>query len=131
MDVFNKWRAKMKAWGAVNELTGYATTVFAETRGKAKSAMLNSPIFEGDWDYTEIRVYREPQLDDEYRGHVEMDWCDDKDRLALVKLTGIYCHDDCFDLDECERCVAKAYCDRYEECIDEDFCSYGERKDDE
>ena len=108
----------MKAWGAYNEFTGYATTVFAETRGKAKSALMYSWIFEG-WDYTEIRVYRQPQLDAEYRGHDEMDWDDDQDRIALVRL-GSYCHDDYFDPDDCMVCAAKDYCCRYEEYFEEE-----------
>lgn len=36
-----------------------------------------------------------------------MDWCNQKDRLALVKECDFVCDDECFDSDECEKCIAK------------------------
>ena len=107
----------MKAYSAQNEYTGYGTTVFAETRGKAIAAMMHTDTFEG-WDFTEIRAYRSPKLDSEYRGHTEMDWCDDLDRMALVKL-GWHCGPDSFDLDDCECCCASDYCDKYQDYLEE------------
>lgn len=107
----------MKAYKAFNEFTGYGTVVFAENTGQAKCILLGTWEFEG-FDYIELRVRRAPELDSEYRGHSEMDWEDDLDRLALVK-NGWSCHDDCFDPDDCERCTGRDYCDRYEEYLEE------------
>ena len=41
-----------------------------------------------------------------------------KDRLALVKECDFVCDDECFDSDECEKCIAKKYCGRYEEYLE-------------
>lgn len=108
----------MKAWYAWNEYTGYATVVFAETRGQAKSVAMYTDTFDGDWDFTEIRVYRRPKLDAEYRGRDEMDWDNDADRLALIK-HGFSCHDDVFDTWYCERCAGKDICDKYQDYLRE------------
>ena len=35
------------------------------------------------------------------------------DRIALVKECGFFCDDDYFDINACEDCPAKDYCDRY------------------
>ena len=108
----------MKAYGAQNDFTGYGTVVFAETRGKATASLLYTDAFEG-CDFIEIRPYRIPELDKEYRGHFEMDWFDAKDRIALVKM-GWQCDDDSFDSDECAKCPAKDYCNRYEDYLEEE-----------
>ena len=105
----------MKAYSAQNEYTGYGATVFAETRGKAIAALMNTDEFE-DWDFTEIRAYRSPALDKEYRGHTYMDGCDDLDRIALVK-AGWSCGEDSFEVEECPGCPAKEYCWRYQDWL--------------
>lgn len=103
----------MKAYSAWNEYTGFATVVFAETAGKAKAILISTDCFEG-FEFTEIRPYRVPELDKEYRGHSEMDWCDDQDRIALVK-QGWHCADDAFRPDECVACPAGKWCERRSE----------------
>ena len=101
---------KLKAWQAYNYNVEYSTVVFADTRGKARALAMNTDAFE-DTPFTEIRICRLPQLDNEYRGHWEMDWYDDKDRLALVKKCSWQCVEPEFD--DCETCVAKEYCEYY------------------
>lgn len=108
----------MKAYGAQNEYTGFGTVVFAETRGKAISAFLRTDAFE-DCDFIEIRPYRVPELDNAYRGYEELDWFNSQDRMALVKI-GWSCADDAFDPDDCVKCPAKDYCDRYEAYLEEE-----------
>ena len=103
----------LKAWQATDNCWGYSTVVFAETRGKAKALAAKTDCCEGI-PFTQIRIYRVPELDNEYRGHWEMDWCDDEDRLALVKKCGWYCID-AEDLDDCSDCVAKEYCPYWED----------------
>ena len=93
----------------------YSAVVFAETAGKARAAALNTETCE-DADYTEIEARRCPALDSEYRGHTEMEWYDNDDRLALVKKCGFRCEYP--ELDECEECVAKDYCGGYEEALE-------------
>lgn len=102
----------MKAYAAQNEYSCYGTVVFAETAGKAKVALMSTDCFEG-FEYTELRPYRVKELDKEYRGHHEMDWFDEADRIALVKL-GWHCGPD-YDYDDCKICPAKEWCVQYEE----------------
>ena len=67
-----------------------------------------------DADFCSIEVNRKPQMDKYYTdGKREMDWEDSQDRIALVKDCGFSCSDDCFDIDYCEDCPAKEYCDEY------------------
>ena len=121
----------MKAY-QITDREGYADyscIVFAETRGKAISLALGIDEFPScDWDYTQLTAHRVPALDKHYSGHWYMDWFNDEDRLALVKDAGYRCDDDSFDPEECNRCCAKDYCDRYEEYLDEqkccEFCKY-------
>lgn len=102
----------MKAWLVRQKDSEYATVVFAETRGKARSLAMTTDACE-DADFCDIEVSRKPQLDKYYqKGKKEMDWDDDKDRLALVKECGFYCVP--LDLKECDRCPAKKYCSEYE-----------------
>ena len=99
----------MKAWKTYNKFDTYSTVVFAETRGQAKALALHTDCHEG-CEFTDISVYRVPELDGEYRGHWEMDFfADDQDRLALVKFAGYSCE---YPEDkECAVCVAKDFCD--------------------
>lgn len=102
----------MKAWLVRERDSEYATVVFAETRGKARSLAMATDACE-DADFCDTDVSRKPQLDRYYKeGKKEMDWYDDKDRLALVKEAGFYCVDS--DLVECDQCPAKKYCTEYE-----------------
>lgn len=114
---------KMKAY-SVSDCKGYCdytVIAFAESRGKAITAALGTDEFPyQDWSFTELRAVRMPDMDKYYRGHCCMDWDDPIDRLAMVKDGGYYCDDDCFDPDECAKCVGKEYCSRYEEYLDEE-----------
>lgn len=103
----------MKAW-LVKERDGeYSTVVFAETRGKARSLAMTTDACE-DADFCNIEVTRKPQFDKYYTdGKKEMEWYDDKDRIALVKDGGFQCTYEC-DC-EFEECPAHQWCDRYEE----------------
>lgn len=101
----------MKAWRVREKNEFCATVVFAETRGKAKSAALYTECCEG-CDFCDIEVHREPELDKYYKdGKFEIDWMDDNDRIALVKEAGFYC--DYVDIALCKNCSAKQYCDEY------------------
>lgn len=108
----------IKAYKSYNEFTGYGTVVFALSPGLAKQGLLNTYTFEG-FTYTEIRVRRAPELDNEYRGHFEMDWDNAEDRLALIR-NGWSCHPEIFDPFECEICCGKDLCEIYQDYIEED-----------
>lgn len=104
----------MKAWLVREKNSFYVTVVFAETRGKARSRALSTESLEYA-NFCDIDVHREPQLDKYYKeGKTEMDWCDDNDRIALVKEAGFRCDYENTD-DLCEYCPAKQYCDFAEE----------------
>ena len=98
----------MKAW-LVNEKYEFGSAVvFAETRGKAKSAALNTSCCE-DANFCDIEVSRVPEMDKYYaEGKTGMDWSDPKDRIALVKECGFYCEDPIAEY--CESCPAKDFC---------------------
>ena len=98
----------MKAWLVWNNWICASTVVFAETRGKARALGVHTDCCEGLY-FTEVMVYRRPKLDDEYRGHWEMNWYDEKDRLALVKKAGWVCEYP--ERKECDVCVARDFCD--------------------
>lgn len=103
----------MKAWIAREKDEFYSTIVFAETMGKARSIAMHTDACE-DVDFCKIKVRRMPQLDKYYKsGKKEMDWYDDNDRIALVKEAGFTCQD--VDLDLCEYCSAKEFCDAYQD----------------
>lgn len=103
----------MKAWLVKIKDEIYATVVFAETRGKARSIAMSTDACQ-DADFCEIEVYRQKSMDKYHtKGKTEMDWCNANDRIALVKECGFFCDDDYFDINACEDCPAKDYCDRY------------------
>lgn len=111
--------AKMKAYLAEDRWDPtFSTVVFAETRGKARAIAQHTDACE-DRDFTDIRILREPVLDECYRGVPEMDWYNAGDRLALVKLCGFHCS---YEIDlkpeECEKCCAHEDCARYENMMD-------------
>ena len=113
----------MKAWYVTDKdgYADYAIIVFAETKGKAVSLAIGTDEFpKYDWDFTELRARREPALDGAYRGSWRMEWDNDDDRLAMVRWGGYYCGDDAFDPDDCEHCVAKDDCSKYEEYLEEE-----------
>lgn len=106
----------MKAWLVREKDSEYATVVFAETRGKARSLAMATDACE-DADFCDIEVSRKPSMDKYYKkGKKEMDWYDDADRLALVKECGFRCVD--IDIEDCEDCPAKEFCEIYEEYVD-------------
>jgi hypothetical protein len=43
-----------------------------------------------------------------------MDWYNAKDRIAMVKDCDFRCDYDYFDIEDCEVCSAKEYCDLYQ-----------------
>lgn len=95
-----------------------STVVFANSAIEAKNAVRNTEFWaDSDQIYTDLRVNRIKSLDAEYRGHTEMDWDDDQDRIALAK-DGWHCLE---KDDECDKCKARKYCDLWEwEREDED-----------
>lgn len=104
----------MKAWIIRDNEQFCCEVVFAETRGKAKTIALNADTFDGA-DFCDLEAHRVPQIDKYYTdGKTRMDWENQKDRLALVKECGFSCVDECFGY-FCGDCLAKDYCDRYEE----------------
>lgn len=113
----------MKAWYVMDKYgyAEYAVIVFAETKGKAVSLAIGTEEFpKYDWDFTELRARRKPALDGAYRGSWRMEWDNDEDRLAMVRLCGFHCDDDAFDPDDCVNCVAKDDCSKYEEYLEEE-----------
>lgn len=108
---------KLKAWQVEEEYEGYATIVFAETRNKAKylATQYDETLYE--YDYTEVRAIRIPQLD-RYAGDKPyvMDFKVDKDRLIMVRDAGFRCLEP--EYDDCEKCVAKDYCDEYQDYLE-------------
>lgn len=104
----------MKAWIVQESNVEACEVVFAETRGKARTIALNTDTFEYS-DFIDLEVRRKPVIDKYYKdGKTRMNWDNQKDRLALVKECGFSCCDECFG-EFCEECLAKDYCDRYEE----------------
>lgn len=101
----------MKAWLVRARDSEYATVVFAETRGKARSLAMATDTCEYA-EFCDIDARRVPWMDKYYTdGKKEMDWDNSKDRIALVKHCGFYCVEGC-DSDDCP---AHQWCDRYEE----------------
>jgi hypothetical protein len=101
----------MKAWkvGIKDELC--STIVFAETAGKAKSLALSTDLCE-DAEFIEIYCHRKPEADKAYKeGKRELDWYNDEDMLFMVKELGYRC----LDPFECEECIAKDFCEEWEE----------------
>lgn len=95
---------------------GFSYVIFAETRGKAIRYALDHSDGAYDWySFTEMRALRRPALDKYYRGEPMMDWDDDNDRVAMVREAGFRCsYEIDVDEDECLRCAAHEWCDRYE-----------------
>jgi hypothetical protein len=109
----------MKAWLVREKGEFCAEVVFAETRGKARSLALHTDSCE-DVDFTNIEVHRMKSADKYYKeGKWHLDWEHPQDRIALVKDCGFICDYDYFDLEDCEVCYAKEYCDQYKDHITE------------
>lgn len=103
--------SKIKAYYVHEADENYATIVFAESAGKAKVCAQNTDTCE-DVDFLDIRVCRLPEADKLYKGKSEIDWYDNETRLIMVKDFGWACLDTGW---ECDSCVAKQYCSRFEE----------------
>ena len=109
----------MKAWRVNVKDEFYATVVFAETRGQAKSLALATDCFE-DASFCDIEVRRMKECDQYYKdGKMELDWENQVDRIALVKECGFHCDPDYFDWEDCSVCSAKEYCDYYKDRLAE------------
>ena len=104
-------RGKQKAWFVQGVDADFATVVFADTKNEAKVIAMGTDACEG-YDYIDLRTSRFAAMDEHYRGHKEMDWYDDEDRIALVK-TGWQCWDPLPV--ECEGCCAREWCAVMEE----------------
>lgn len=99
----------MKAWFVKEKGSDYATVVFAETRGRAKSIALLTDTCDGA-EFCSIEASRMPQMDKYYvNGKQEMGWEIPDDRVALVRDGGFYC----VDREDCLQCTATQYCGRY------------------
>ena len=107
----------MKAWLVREKDEFCAEVVFAETRGKAKTLALSGDCCENA-SFTEIEAHRMKQADKYYKeGKRRLYWEDPRDRIVLVKECGFVCDYDATD--DCEKCSARQYCDRYCEHIKE------------
>lgn len=107
-DVRRNGGEKVKAWVCRDKTECfYSTVVFAETAGKARAIAQNTDCCE-DVDWCNISVRRVKELDNQYRGHAEMDWDDREDRRALVGL-GWKCWEP--SSWECEGCWCRDICD--------------------
>lgn len=103
----------MKAWLVREKDEFCAAVVFAETRGKARALAKYTDCCE-NCDFIDIEVRRVPKIDKYYKdGKIEMEWGIPKDRIALVKELGFECEE--IDLNICEECSAKEYCDKYKD----------------
>ena len=108
----------MKAWLVRRKGEFEATVVFAETRGKARELAMAKEACE-DTDFCDIEAHRKPQMDKYYEeGKKEMNWFNPKDRIALVKDCGFICNVDYFEEDDCIRCPAKEYCEKYQDYLE-------------
>lgn len=104
----------MKAWLVEDVNEEHVAIVFAETRNKAKY-LVTQYDDEGlqDYRYNEVRATRMPQLD-KYAGNKPyvMDFEISEDRLIMVRDAGFSCLEP--EYEDCEKCVAKDYCEVYE-----------------
>lgn len=103
----------MKAW-LVREYGEFcATVVFAETRGKAKSAALHTVTCEGA-NFMDIEVLRLKEADKYHKpGKKELDWLNAADRIAMVKDCRFTCDPDSRCWEKCADCPAKEFCDYF------------------
>lgn len=109
----------MKAWIARGGIEPYATVVFAETRGKARSLATHTEACE-DVSFLDIEVRRCEAADKYYQdGKWEMDWYKKEDRIALVRDCGFQCAIDTFEPEECQHCPASQWCDLHQDYIRE------------
>ena len=107
----------MKAWLVKVKDEFCATVVFAETRGKARSIAMHTDACE-DVDFCDIEVRRLPHIDKYYKeGKTELDWLDNKDRIILFNECDFRC--EYTDIDLCEKCPVKEYCEDYEFYMEE------------
>ena len=104
----------MKAYEVYDKDDMFSTIVFAETSGKAKALALLTDTCE-ESEFTRIRVKRVPKADCLYKDSWEIDWYDPKQRLYLVKEMGWSCYEP--EIDECENCKARLYCDYFQEYL--------------
>lgn len=112
--------SKMKAYIASdrNGDEGLSIVVFAESAGKAKSYTVGKDEF-CDYDFTDIRVTRNPSLDRFYHGKSEMDWFDPEERIAMVRYANFSCTYELSDAEcKCQACEAQRWCDRYQNMHD-------------
>ena len=96
-----------QVWDA-DSYEDYVTVIFAETANEARLYALHHSECCMGAEYIHIKARRVTTLDSEYRGHAEMDWYDDTDRMALVK-AGWYCSEP--EPEDCAKCVARDVCE--------------------
>lgn len=115
------YEKSLKAYSVTDRTEcAFSTVVFAESAGKAKAICYQSDNFNGV-EWTDLWAKRVPALDDAYRGYKELDWCDDRDRLRMVRDANFQCSYE-VDIDEksCRTCVGFPYCERAEMWRDEE-----------
>ena len=102
-----------KAWVAHNYPKNISMVVYADTKGKAKSYLMHTEIFD-DYGFMDIDVYRAKSLDylDRPDGYI-MDWNKDEDGIPMVRDAGFCCNE--VNRELCEECCAKEWCSAYEE----------------
>lgn len=107
--------AGIKAWIVTDPDCEYSAIVFAETAGKARQYCSRNDDIIGVVEFTEVSVRRCKKADMFYCGKSYMDWMDEYERLLMVKELGFYCADEAFDIQECETCCAKEWCEKYKD----------------
>lgn len=108
--------ADIKAWRCINAEEFCSTIIFAETAGKARYKAMRSDSIGDSLEFSDIIVRREKVMDKYYRGLEEMDWFDDRDRVAMVREAGFYCGE-YFDPEDCRACPASEWCAQYLEFL--------------
>ena len=91
-----------KAWVAYNYPKNISMVVYADTKGKAKSYLMHTEIFD-DYGFMDIDVY--------------MDWNKDEDRIPMVREFNMHCSE---VTDECKECCVWEWCSKYEEYEEEE-----------
>ena len=107
----------MKAWCVEDIYEEHVTMVFAKTRNKAKYLATQYDKGLQDYRYNEVRATRVPQAD-KYAGDKPyvLDFDIDEDRLIMVRDAGLRCIEPEYKV--CEKCVAKYYCEVYEDYLE-------------
>ena len=101
-----------KAWIVCNYSENTVVGIFADTRDKAISYLMNTKAF-GHYESMKIKVYRANVLDylDHPDGYI-MNWNKDEDRILMVGVFNMYCDE---TIEECKECFVRGWCSKYKE----------------